>query len=84
MRKLLFAKGTATKDSGIAVVVEKIPGDYPDTMTMLWRLICSVNHVIEPILLTTAMTKTVSSVRFKKQESPSDPNPDPDWNRYRQ
>ena len=43
-----YAKGTATKDSDIdiAVVVDKIPGDYLNTMTMLWRLTRSVNHDI--------------------------------------
>ncbi|MDY3691910.1 MAG: nucleotidyltransferase domain-containing protein [Dysosmobacter sp.] len=51
-----YAKGTATKDSDIdiAVVVDKIPGDYLNTMTTLWRLTRSVNHDIEPVLLTTA------------------------------
>ena len=49
-----YAKGTATKDSDIdiAVVVDKIPGDYLNTMTTLWRLTRSVNHDIEPVLLT--------------------------------
>ena len=51
-----YAKGTATKDSDIdiAVVVDKIPGDYLNTMTTLWRLTRSVNHDIEPVLLTAA------------------------------
>lgn len=47
------AKGTATKDSDIdiAVVVDKLPGDYLSTMTDLWRLTRSVDHSIEPVLL---------------------------------
>ena len=51
-----YAKGTATKDSDIdiAVVVDKIPGDYLNTMTTLWRLTRSVSHDIEPVLLTAA------------------------------
>lgn len=50
------AKGTATKDSDIdiAVVVDKIPGDYLDTMSMLWKLTRFVDHDIEPVLLTEA------------------------------
>ena len=48
------AKGTATKDSDIdiAVVVDRIPGDYLDTMATLWRLTRQVNQDIEPVLLT--------------------------------
>ena len=41
-------------DIDIAVVVDKIPGDYLNTMTTLWRLTRSVNHDIEPVLLTAA------------------------------
>lgn len=51
-----YAKGTATKDSDIdiAVVVDRIPGDYLDTMAALWRLTRQVNQDIEPVLLTSA------------------------------
>ncbi len=51
-----YAKGTATKDSDIdiAVVVDELPGDYLDTMATLWRLTRSVDHDIEPVLLTAA------------------------------
>ena len=50
------AKGTATKDSDIdiAVVVDKISGDYLDTMSTLWKLTRYVDHDIEPVLLTEA------------------------------
>lgn len=50
------AKGTATADSDIdiAVVVEEIPGDYLNIMAMLWKLTRSIDHAIEPVLLTTA------------------------------
>lgn len=49
-----YAKGTASKDSDIdiAVVVDKIPGDYLDIMTLLWKLTRSINSDIEPVLLT--------------------------------
>jgi predicted nucleotidyltransferase len=49
-----YAKGTATKDSDIdiAVVVDEIPGDYLNTVTTLWRLTRSIDHDIEPVLLT--------------------------------
>lgn len=51
-----YAKGTATADSDIdiAVVVDEIPGDYLNTVAMLWKLTRSVNHAIEPVLLTKA------------------------------
>ncbi len=47
------AKGTATKDSDIdiAVVVDTVPGDYLNTMALLWRLGRTVSHDIEPVLL---------------------------------
>lgn len=50
------AKGTATKDSDIdiAVVVDQIPGDYLDTLSMLWKLTRTVDDDIEPVLLTTS------------------------------
>lgn len=49
-----YAKGTASKgsDIDIAVVVDEIPGDYLDTMSTLWKLTRSINHDIEPVLLT--------------------------------
>lgn len=49
-------QGTATKDSDIdiAVVVEQIPGDYLDVLRVLWKLTRSVDHTIEPVLLTRA------------------------------
>lgn len=51
-----YAKGTATADSDIdiAVVVDEVPGDYLNTVAMLWKLTRSVNHAIEPVLLTKA------------------------------
>ena len=50
------AKGTATKDSDIdiAVVVNKVPGDYLDAVSLLWKLTRSIDHDIEPVLLTAA------------------------------
>lgn len=50
------AKGTATADSDIdiAVVVDEVPGDYLSTVAMLWKLTRSVDHAIEPVLLTEA------------------------------
>ena len=50
------AKGTATADSDIdiAVVVDEVPGDYLNTMATLWKLTRSVDHAIEPVLLTEA------------------------------
>ena len=46
-------KGTATKDSDIdiAVVVEEVPGDYLNTVALLWKLGRAVSHEIEPVLL---------------------------------
>ena len=48
-----YAKGRATKDSDIdiAVVVNQIPGDYLDTVSVLWKLTRSVSQEIEPVLL---------------------------------
>lgn len=48
------ARGTATKDSDIdiAVVVDQIPGDYLNVLATLWKLTRSVDHAIEPVLLT--------------------------------
>ena len=50
------AKGTATKDSDIdiAVVVNKVPGDYLDAVSLLWKLTRAIDHDIEPVLLTAA------------------------------
>lgn len=50
------AKGTATKDSDIdiAVVVDKVPGDYLTVLSKLWGLTREVDYDIEPVLLTTA------------------------------
>ncbi len=47
------AKGTATEDSDIdiAIVVDRVPGDYLNTMALLWKLGRSVSHEIEPVLL---------------------------------
>lgn len=51
-----YAKSTATADSDIdiAVVVDEVPGDYLSTVAMLWKLPWSVDHTIEPVLLTGA------------------------------
>lgn len=51
-----YARGTATKDSDIhiAVIVDAIPGDYLNTVSMLWKLTRTVNFEIEPVLLTEA------------------------------
>ena len=48
------AKGTATPNSDIdiAVVVDEVPGDYLNTVATLWKLTRSVDHAIEPVLLT--------------------------------
>ena len=50
------AKGTAVKNSDIdiAVVVNKIPGDYLDAVSLLWKLTRSIDHDIEPVLLAAA------------------------------
>ncbi len=47
------ARGTATEDSDIdiAVVVDKIPGDYLSAVSLLWKLGRSVSLEIEPVLL---------------------------------
>ncbi len=61
------ARGTASKDSDIdiAVVVDQIPGDYLNTMTVLWRLTRAVDYDIEPVLLTAEDDKSgfLSTVR---------------------
>lgn len=73
-----YAKGTATKDSNIdiAVVMDKIPDDYLNTMTTLWWLTRSVNHDIEPVLLTVADDESGFLSTVQKQKLPSVPN----WN----
>lgn len=50
------AKGTASADSDIdiAVVVDKAPDDYLSAIATLWKLTRSVDHAIEPVLLTEA------------------------------
>ena len=50
------ARGTATADSDIdiAVVMDEVPDDYLNTVAMLWKLTRSVDHAIEPVLLTAA------------------------------
>lgn len=49
-------KGTSTESSDIdiAVIVDDIPGDYLDSVALLWRLSRKVNADIEPVLLTVA------------------------------
>ena len=50
------ARGEAKKDSDIdiAVVADRVPGDYLDTMASLWRLTNDVDEDIEPVLLLTS------------------------------
>ena len=50
------AKGATAKDSDIdiAVVVNKVPGDYLDAVSLLWKLTRSIDHDIEPVLLAAA------------------------------
>ena len=47
------ARGTATRDSDIdiAVVVDRLPDDYLETLSLLWKLTRSVSQEIEPVLL---------------------------------
>lgn len=49
-------KGTSTESSDIdiAVIVDDIPGDYLDSVALLWRLSRKINTDIEPVLLTAA------------------------------
>jgi len=49
-------KGTSTESSDIdiAVIVDDIPGDYLDSVALLWRLSRKINADIEPVLLTAA------------------------------
>ncbi len=48
-----YAKGTATPDSDIdiAVIVDKLDGDYLDEQAKLFRLRRSVDFRIEPVLI---------------------------------
>ena len=50
------AKGTSkeNRDIDIAVIVDDIPGDYLDSVALLWRLSRKINADIEPVLLTAA------------------------------
>ena len=50
------ARGEAKKDSDIdiAVVADRVPGDYLDTMASLWRLTNDVDEDIEQVLLLTS------------------------------
>ena len=47
------ARGTAARDSDIdiAVVVDRLPDDYLETLSLLWKLTRSVSQEIEPVLL---------------------------------
>lgn len=47
------ARSTATRDSDIdiAVVVDRLPDDYLETLSLLWKLTRSVSQEIEPVLL---------------------------------
>ena len=49
-------RGNATQSSDIdiAIIVNHIPGDYPDTMSALWRLTNMIDDAIEPVLLMTS------------------------------
>lgn len=49
-------KGTSTESSDIdiAVIVDDIPGDYLNSVALLWRLSRIINTDIEPVLLTAA------------------------------
>ena len=49
-------KGTSTESSDIdiAVIVDDIPGDYLDSVALLWRLSRKINTDSEPVLLTAA------------------------------
>lgn len=48
-----WARGTAGKDSDIdiAVVVDELPNDYLEPLTLLWKLTRGEEIDIEPILL---------------------------------
>ena len=34
--------------------MNKVPGNYLDEVSLLWKLTCSIGHDIEPVLLTAA------------------------------
>lgn len=54
------SKGTATRDSDIdiAVVVDQLPGDYLESLSLLWKLTRSVSEKIEPVLLSSHDTES--------------------------
>lgn len=55
-----YAKGTASRDSDIdiAVVVEKLNGDYLEEQSKLFKLRRSIDLRIEPILLEDGLDKS--------------------------
>ena len=48
-----YAKGTANKESDVdvAIIVDKIPGDFFTTRPLLWKLRREIDDRIEPILV---------------------------------
>ena len=54
------AKGNATEmsDINLAIVVDKIPGDYLSISANLFNLVRNVNKLIEPVLLCSANDKS--------------------------
>ena len=54
------SKGAATRDSDIdiAVVVDQLPGDYLESLSLLWKLTRSVSEEIEPVLLSSRDTES--------------------------
>ena len=54
------ARGTAGRDSDIdiAVVVDQLPGDYLESLALLWKLTRSVSAAIEPVLLSSGDTES--------------------------
>ena len=61
-----YAKGNQKKDSDIdvAIVVDKIQGDYFSTHPLLWRIRREVDDRIEPVIL----EKTNDGSGFLKEE----------------
>ena len=57
------SKGTATRDSDIdiAVVVDQLPGDYLESLSLLWKLTRSVSEELEPVLLSTRDRERIPS-----------------------
>ena len=52
-----YVKGTAREDGDIdiaviAVIVDRVPGDYLNAVSKLWGLTRTVGDAIEPVLLT--------------------------------